>query len=396
MSTIEHIVAPEDLMAFLDGELAPERTVSVRAHLAECALCQSVAADLRAVSDEMRVWEVEAAAEPLRAPAVAARRRRPGLFFSGDWSAAARQAAAAAGVVVALGAAMWMFESRVRQSSAQRADQIRNPVPDAMSVSVGRSSAGGRAAVAEPSLRQAQDTVPSSTVDPRGPQIVRTATLTIVTRDFAAIRPAVDRILRDVGGFVGSIQVSGETTAGSLRGTLRVPANRLADTLAALRALGRVTDETQTGEDVSEQVRDLEARLVNSRNTEKRLTEVLRNRTGDVSDVLQVEREIARVREEIERMDAERANLARRVSYATITLQVDQERQATLDMGPQPMSTKFRNAIVDGVRDAFESVVGLALWLLRVGPMLLVWGLLLWWPVRFAIRRGRDWTAPAA
>ena len=102
----------------------------------------------------------------------------------------------------------------------------------------------------------------------------------------------------------------------------------------------------------------------------------------------------ARVREEIERMDAERQNLEQRVAYATITLQVNQERQASLDMGPLPMSAKFRNAIVDGLRTAVESLLGLTLWLLRVGPSVLLWTIVLWWPVRFAIRRGR--TAGAA
>jgi uncharacterized protein DUF4349 len=73
---------------------------------------------------------------------------------------------------------------------------------------------------------------------------------------------------------------------------------------------------------------DIEARLANGRNTEKRLGEVLRNRTGKVSDVLEVEREIARVREEIER-------------------------------------------------------------LLHAGPPLLLWLAILWWPVRRLVRVNR-------
>ena len=175
-----------------------------------------------------------------------------------------------------------------------------------------------------------------------------------------------------------------------------MPAGAVDQTVTALRALGRVTDETQTGEDVGEQVRDLEARLANSRNTDKRLTELLRTRTGDVSDVLQVEREIARVREEIERMDAERAHLERRVAYATITLDVEQERQATLGVGPQPLSMQFRNALVDGLSGAFVSIVDVALSVLHVAPLVLMWTLVLWWPVRAVVRRSRAWLVPSA
>jgi uncharacterized small protein (DUF1192 family) len=136
-------------------------------------------------------------------------------------------------------------------------------------------------------------------------------------------------------------------------------------------------------------VRDIDARLTNSRNTEKRLTEVLRTRTGDVSDVLEVEREIARVREEIERMDAERTHLARRVAYATISLHVSEERQATLDMGPLPLSARFRNAAVDGLRRAFASIVVVTLSVLHIAPVVLLWAVILWWPVRLFVRLGR-------
>ena len=147
-----------------------------------------------------------------------------------------------------------------------------------------------------------------------------------------------------------------------------------------------MTGEVQSGDDVTERVVDIEARLANGRNTEKRLGEVLRNRTGDVSDVLAVEREIARVREEIERLDGERTNLERRVAYATVTLEVTESRQATLDTGPVPLSTRLRNAAIDGLRTAFESASAALLWTLRAGPPLLLWLAILWWPVRWLLR----------
>jgi len=129
-------------------------------------------------------------------------------------------------------------------------------------------------------------------------------------------------------------------------------------------------------------LREYESRLVNARNTEKRLNDVLLNRTGKVGDVLEVEREISRVRAEIERLDAERVNLDRRVSYATVTLQISEQRKATLDIGPQPLSVRLQNAFIDGLSDALEMTTSALLRVLRVAPTLLVWTILLWWPVR--------------
>ena len=62
------------------------------------------------------------------------------------------------------------------------------------------------------------------------------------------------------------------------------------------------------------QTTDLDARLSNAGETEKRLVAVLQQRTGKVADVLEVEREIARVREQIERMTSERVRLRDRVT----------------------------------------------------------------------------------
>ncbi len=103
--------------------------------------------------------------------------------------------------------------------------------------------------------------------------------------------------------------------------------------------------------------------------------------------VLEAEREIARVREEIERLDAQRTNLDRRVTYATVTLDVVEEPKAAMDMGPLPVPARLRNAFVDGIRFAVENLLGLSLTLLNVAPTAIVWIGLLFFPARFIIRR---------
>src|SRR6478609_2386979 len=60
MSRNNHPIEQEELMAYLDGELATDRAVAAAAHLEHCAECQELAADLRKLSQEMMAWEVEA------------------------------------------------------------------------------------------------------------------------------------------------------------------------------------------------------------------------------------------------------------------------------------------------------------------------------------------------
>jgi hypothetical protein len=223
----------------------------------------------------------------------------------------------------------------------------------------------------------------------RTPSIIRTARLQIVVKDFAAARASVEALVAQANGFVDHMTVTGDTSeVRTLRGTLRIPGDRLADALARLRDMGQVTEDTQGSQDVTDQLVDLDARLASARATELRLTQLLRERTGRLSDVLEVERELTRVRLDIERLDAEKANLGRRVSYATIDLAISEERKISLD-GPLSLSTRIRVAAADGQEAAFESVALAMLFLLRIGPALLLWllSVALLWVASLRVRR---------
>ena len=80
MSRSNHPIEQEELMAYLDGELATNRAVAAAAHLEHCAECQELAADLRKLSQEMMAWEVEEleSAEEMPIAIKAALQDRPG------------------------------------------------------------------------------------------------------------------------------------------------------------------------------------------------------------------------------------------------------------------------------------------------------------------------------
>ncbi len=147
--------------------------------------------------------------------------------------------------------------------------------------------------------------------------------------------------------------------------------------MAELKKLGRAESESQAGEEVTQQYVDLEARLSNARNAEKRLTDILRQRTGKLADVLAVELEIDRVRGEIERMEAEKKSLTNRLTFATVTVKIAEDYKAELHATPDATLTRFRNAAVEGYRSMVEGVFSFALFLLSYGPSFLIWGGLL-------------------
>jgi hypothetical protein len=226
--------------------------------------------------------------------------------------------------------------------------------------------------------------------------IARTVSLSIVVKGFAASRSSLDSILARHRGYSAQLNVSTpENAPRGLQASLRIPAPELASAVADLKILGRVENESQSGEEVTQQHTDLVARLKTSRETEQRFRTILQQRTGNAVEVLQVEEGIARVRGDIERMEAEQKALEHRVDFATVELQLTEEYKAQLQVVPPSTSTRLGNAAVEGYRSMADGVVSLALFLLSTGPSLLLWGAVLFFPARLVwkfvrrkVRRG--------
>ncbi len=107
--------------------------------------------------------------------------------------------------------------------------------------------------------------------------------------------------------------------------SIRVLGGKLDLAMDAVRNLGRVKSENLNAYDVTDQLIDLEARLNNSRATERRLLEIL-SMAKDVNDVLMVEDRLKRVREEIEMLEAQLKNLKSSIDYSTLTVTIEEEK----------------------------------------------------------------------
>src|SRR5262249_30169565 len=174
-------------------------------------------------------------------------------------------------------------------------------------------------------VEEAQESAVDNAVDLKSPMIIRTADLAVIVKndEFEKARAAIDEILKRHHGHVGVLNVTNpEGSARSLAGTLTVPSRSLDAATADIKCLSPTEKESQGGEEVTQQYVDLQARLANSKHTEQQLTDILRQRTGKLSDVLAVEMQISRVRSEIERMEAQRKTMKNQVDFATLNLTV--------------------------------------------------------------------------
>jgi hypothetical protein len=151
--------------------------------------------------------------------------------------------------------------------------------------------------------------------------IVRTGQASIEVDSLESSMAELRRIVQRVGGFVADASVqSGRNQLRSATLQLKVPSSRFDDLTQGLEPLGRLQFVNVAAEDVSEEFVDLTARVANGRRLEDRLVELLRTRTGKLQDVLTVERELARVREEIERMEGRMRFLKTSAQLSTLSV----------------------------------------------------------------------------
>ena len=180
----------------------------------------------------------------------------------------------------------------------------RRPITTQAADAVALGSVGEREVAASLRRRPRSSGPAHSTFDPATRLIVRTGQASIEVDSLEPAMAELRRLAQRAGGFVADASVqSGRDQLRQATLEIKVPAARFDELTAGLQPLGRLEFVNVRREDVSEEFVDLTARVANGRRLEERLIELLRTRTGKLQDVLTVERELARVREEIERME---------------------------------------------------------------------------------------------
>lgn len=154
--------------------------------------------------------------------------------------------------------------------------------------------------------------------------IIRRAEISIVVQDTKEAISRIEAIALEKGGFLhqSSVWKEGESLKAQI--TIMVPAAKFEETLESLRRLAvDILRESVSGQDVTEEYVDLEARLRNLEATEKELRELLatvRERSGKAEDIMAVYRELTQIREEIERVKGRMKYLEQMTSFATIVV----------------------------------------------------------------------------
>ncbi len=247
-------------------------------------------------------------------------------------------------------------------------------------------SAGGAASMAPAARPEKLQPDPATTTTR---QIIYRATLVLHVEDFSAAEAKIKSLIQTSGGYVA--QFREDRPYGAQRGghwMVRIPVPQFHQFVEETGRLGISERREIQADDVTEEYVDLEARLKNKQQLEARLLELVAKRTDEIKDVIAVEAELSRVREEIERMQGRLRYLADRVAMTSVDITAYERRdyrppEATFAGRIRATFWRSLDALGELAQTFVLVLVGLAPWfvvlLLLVTPLV--------WVVRRRIKR---------
>lgn len=215
-------------------------------------------------------------------------------------------------------------------------------------------------------------------------KIIRNANLQLETTNPTEAQQKVTAIAEAKKGFViNSTQRSGGLKSrgrNSVTMKIRVPADKFQESLDEIRKVAdRVVVETVTGKDVTEEFVDIEARLKTKKALEARFLEIMKS-AKNVQDALNVERQLANVRTEIERIEGRKRFLENQTSLSTIDISLKTPVEISAS------STGFFYELKQAISDGFEAALTFILYLVRILIALLPFLLFIVLPVFLLLR----------
>ena len=178
-------------------------------------------------------------------------------------------------------------------------------------------------------------------------QVISQASLTVEVEDVGTAITELRAFVESVGGFIEHVSTTDGPQPGRGSATIRVPAEQFNHTIDRIEAFGEVLGQSLGQTDVTGDAIDLAAQLRSERSAEASLLKLL-DRAVSVSDVLTVERELGRVRANVERLQGQLDFIERSVALATITV--------TFALPPDPTASAPSASLRIEVRDVERSV----------------------------------------
>ncbi len=201
---------------------------------------------------------------------------------------------------------------------------------------------------------------------PQERMVIYNAFISLETSDIEGRLAKIRSLAEGYGGYVAGSSRSTYGIQATADITIRIPQEKFHLTVQEIEGYGKVLDERTTSEDVTETYIDLKARLESLQRQEKRLHEIL-DMAETVEEVLEVERELGRVRGEIESLQGRIIYLERSVAMSVVTVRL-------IEPPPPftPPGVSWGDTFEVALRGLFAVVQGLIILIVSLIPIIII------------------------
>lgn len=242
----------------------------------------------------------------------------------------------------------------------------------------------------ESSMSTAEISSTGKTTKASSRKIVYKASLEIVVDDFAKAQKQVTQLIESLDGFVSNSRfnsLQGKKRSGTM--TAKIPVEHFQAFLETVSGYGIPVSRVQEANDMTEEFVDVNARIANKRKLEERVLGLLESNSGQLEQVLKLEKELSRIREEIERMEGRVRFISEQSALTDVVLNLREEEN--YEPAPEPtfqtrLSDAWSSSLTNG-RQLFEDTVVFLAGNIVTLAMLIVLALVAWPMIRI-FRRG--------
>ena len=211
-------------------------------------------------------------------------------------------------------------------------------------------------------------------------KIIRTGRIALVVTTYDEARAKLDALIDKAGGYIDSTEVNRRQGAISdATIVIRIPSDAFGPLLPKLRDIGEVVSESTNASDITDQYVDVQARLASAKTLEKRLLELATDKSGKIDQILAVERELARVRGEVEGYEGRMRQWNDQIAMSTLTLSLSTKRPEIVAAADPSLGSRIGQTFHESI-DALRAFAGFALitlialapWLILLIPLFLI------------------------
>lgn len=202
-------------------------------------------------------------------------------------------------------------------------------------------------------------------------KIIYNSQIEVIVDDLSAAQQQMARMIKEVdeaGGYLARQEITGQQGYRRLGlWTVRVPLSKFDGFVSEVAGLGELRRNSREAQDVTDAYADLEARLRNKQSSEARLLSHLQ-KTGELKDTLEVERELSRVRGEVEQLQGQLNLLKNKTDLATVVVTLYERDKMTPLTSPN-----FSSEVTRSFLDSWQSLVMFGKMLVLVFVAVIPW-----------------------